>query len=87
MPSYAQYNMFRANVYMCYEYVHLDTLADISAYQTVVKPQRQQCKCKPRKRHRLKSFILPVLRKPLYVYDSVNAVNSIFIRTVKLRKL
>ena len=28
------------NVYMCYNYVHLDNLLDISAYRTVVKPQR-----------------------------------------------
>ena len=27
---------FGANVYMCYDYVHLDNLLDISAYQTVV---------------------------------------------------
>ena len=31
---------FGANVYMCYDYVHLDNLLDVSAYQTVVKPQR-----------------------------------------------
>ena len=24
---------------MCYDYVHLDNLSDISAYRTVVKPQ------------------------------------------------
>ena len=28
-----------ANVYTCYDYVHLDNLSDISAYRTVVKPQ------------------------------------------------
>ena len=28
----------RTNVHMCYDYVHLDTLSDISAYRTVVKP-------------------------------------------------
>ena len=27
------------NVYLCYDYVHLDNLSDISAYQIVVKPQ------------------------------------------------
>ena len=31
---------FGANVYMCYDYVHLDNLSDITAYRTVVKPQR-----------------------------------------------
>ena len=34
---------FGANVYMCYGYVHdlvLDNLSDISAYRTVVIPQR-----------------------------------------------
>ena len=29
-----------ANVYMCYDYVCLDNLSDISAYRTVVKLQR-----------------------------------------------
>ena len=27
-----------SNAYMCYDYVHLDNLSDISAYRTVVKP-------------------------------------------------
>ena len=31
---------FGANVYTCYDYVHLGNLSDISAYRTVVKPQR-----------------------------------------------
>ena len=30
---FAQYNVFKANVYMCYDYVHLDNLADISSYR------------------------------------------------------
>ena len=29
---FAQYNLFGANVYMCYDYMHLDNLSDISAY-------------------------------------------------------
>ena len=31
---------FGAKVDMCYGYVYLDNLSDISAYRTVVKPQR-----------------------------------------------
>ena len=31
---------FGADLYKCYDYVHLDNLSDISAYRTVVKPQR-----------------------------------------------
>ena len=31
--------VFLANVYMCYDHVHLDTLSGVSAYRTVVKPQ------------------------------------------------
>ena len=31
---------FGTSVYMCYDYLHLDNLSDISAYRTVVKPQR-----------------------------------------------
>ena len=30
--SETRYNMFGANVYMCYDYVHLDNMSDISAY-------------------------------------------------------
>ena len=30
---FAQYNLFGVNVYMCYDYVHLDNLSDISAYR------------------------------------------------------
>ena len=30
---------FGGSVYMCYDYVHLDNLSDISTYRTVVKPQ------------------------------------------------
>ena len=33
MPSFAQNNLFCGkNVYMCYNYVHLDILSDISTY-------------------------------------------------------
>ena len=28
-------------LYMCYDYVHLDNLSDMSAYRTVVKPQHK----------------------------------------------
>ena len=28
-----QYKLFGANVYMCYDYVYLDNLSDISAYR------------------------------------------------------
>ena len=38
---FAQYNLFGANVYMCYDYVHLDNLSDISAYRN---HNVQQCK-------------------------------------------
>ena len=31
---------FGANMYMCYDYVHLDTFSDITAYRTFMKPQR-----------------------------------------------
>ena len=31
---------FGENVYTCYDHVHLDIMSDISAYRTVVKPQR-----------------------------------------------
>ena len=37
---------FGVNGCMCYDYVHLDNLSDISAYRTVVEPQHttmQQC--------------------------------------------
>ena len=30
---FAQYNLFGANVYMYYDYMHLDNLSDISAYR------------------------------------------------------
>ena len=36
---FAQYNLFGAN--MCYDYVYLDNLSDISAYR---KRKVQQCK-------------------------------------------
>ena len=38
---FVQYNLFGANVYMCYDYVHLDNLSDISAYRN---HNVQQCK-------------------------------------------
>ena len=41
LPFFAQYNLFGANVYMCYDYVHLDNLSDISAYRN---HNVQQCK-------------------------------------------
>ena len=71
----------------CYDYVHLDSLSDISAYRTVVKQQRTAMKNANlvKDTYGLNSFILSALRKSLYVYDSV--VNSILIRTVKIRTL
>ena len=33
MTFFTQYNLFGANVYMCYDYVHLDNLSDVSAYR------------------------------------------------------
>ena len=33
-------NLLWGKYYMCYDYVHLDTLSDISADRMVVKPQR-----------------------------------------------
>ena len=33
MQFFAQCNLFGANVYMCYDYVHLENLSDISAYR------------------------------------------------------
>ena len=33
VPFFAQYNLFGANVHMCYDYVHLDNLSDISGYR------------------------------------------------------
>ena len=70
-----------------YDYVHLDSLSDISAYRTVVKQQRTAMTNANvvKYTYSLKSFILSALCKSLYVYDSV--VNSILIRTVKIRKL
>ena len=38
---FAQYNLFGANVYMCYDYAHLDNLSDICAYRN---DNVQQCK-------------------------------------------
>ena len=34
-------DLFGANIYMCYDYVHLDNLSDISAYRN---HNVQQCK-------------------------------------------
>ena len=46
---FAQYNLVVANVYMCYDYVHLDNLLDISAYRN---HNVQQCKMQnPYKTH------------------------------------
>ena len=39
--SFAQFNLFGANVHMCYDYVHFDNLSNISAYQN---HNVQQCK-------------------------------------------
>ena len=36
-----QYNLFGANVHMCYDYVHLDNLSDISAYRNHNVQQRK----------------------------------------------
>ena len=33
VPFFAQYILFGANVYVCYDYVHLDNLSDIGAYR------------------------------------------------------
>ena len=38
---FAQYNLFGVNVYICYDYVYLDNLSDISAYRN---HNVQQCK-------------------------------------------
>ena len=38
---FAQYNLFGTNVYVCYNYVHLDNLSYISAYRN---HNVQQCK-------------------------------------------
>ena len=72
-----------ANIYMCYDHVHLDNLSDISAYQTTTY---SNIKCKSVKdTYGLKSCLLSALRKSVYVYDSV--VNSILHRTFKIRKV
>ena len=41
VPSFAQYNLFGANVYMCFGYVLLDNLSDISVFRN---HNVQQCK-------------------------------------------
>ena len=53
MPVFVQYNLFGANVYMCYDYVHLDNLSYISAYRNhnvlmcPVPNQLQSCGVSP----------------------------------------
>ena len=34
-----------ANIYMCYDYVHLDNLSDISAYTVLTHTLHTQCTC------------------------------------------
>ena len=51
MPFFAQYNLFGANVYMCYDYVHLDNLSDISAYRNHIV---QLCK---KQIHNFRSYV------------------------------
>ena len=79
--------VYEANVYLCYDYMHLDTLSDINVYRSVAKPQRTQMENANRAKdtHGLKSFILHALRKSLYIYD--NEVNSMVNRKVTMRKL
>ena len=48
---------------MCYDYMYSDTLSDISACRTVVKPQRNINRIK----YGVKSFILSALGKSLYI--------------------
>ena len=82
VPFFAQYNLFGANVYICYDYVHLDNLSDTLIETTT----GSNVKCKSHNRHiRPKIVLLSALRKSLYVYDSV--VNSILNRTFKIRKV
>ena len=72
------------NVYMCYDYVRLDNLSDISAYRTIVKPKRTAMHnaILVKDTYGLKPC---ALRKSLYVYDSV--VNSILNWPFKIRKV
>ena len=74
-------------MYMCYDYVHLDTLSDITANRNVVKPQctAMQNANRVKDTYGLKLFLLSVLHESLYVYDTV--VNSKLNRTVKIGKL
>ena len=69
---------------MCYDYVHLDNLSDICAYQN---HNVQLCKIRKKKHIRLKFvrsvYYLHYINR--YVYDSV--VNSILNRTFKIRKV
>ena len=65
---FAQYNQFGGNVFMCYGYVHLDNLSDISAYRN----HNVQCEMQiPKDTYGLKSCLLFALRKSLYQYISV----------------
>ena len=41
VPIFGKYNLFGPYVYMCYDYVRLDNLSDISAYRN---HNVQQCK-------------------------------------------
>ena len=70
MPFFAQYNLFGENVYMCYDYVHLDNLSNISAYQN---HNVQQCKIPNlvKDTNSLKPCLLSALCKSLYVYDNL----------------
>ena len=37
---FAQYNLFEEKVYMCYDYVHLDNLSNISTYRNHNVPEQ-----------------------------------------------
>ena len=87
MPFFAQYNLFGANVYMCYDYVHLDNLSDISAYRNH-NVSYSYVECKSRKRHICPKFVGSVYYVHYinrYVYDSM--VNATLNRTIKIRKV
>ena len=72
---------------MCYDYVHLDNLSDISAYRN---HNVQLCKMQNpyKKKHIRLKFVGSVYYVRYinrYVYDSV--INSILNRTFKIRKV
>ena len=72
MPFFAQYNLFGANVNMCYDYVHLDNLSDISAYRN---HNVQLCKMQNIRFKFVGSvYYLHYINR--YVYDSVVNINS-----------